>query len=95
MGKKKERRDTGIVVCFCKRAELTDENIEGMADTIFEQMDSLRQGGADRFGGILILPEGREGLEAFLQLIGRMTAAGLEAMTIGREADNVPPEQLN
>lgn len=95
MGKKKKHQTSGIVVCFCKRAELTDENIEGMANTIFEQIDCLREGGADRFGGILILPEGREGLEAFSQLIGRMTAAGLEAMTIGREADNVPPEQLN
>lgn len=95
MGKKKERRDTGIVVCFCKRAELTDENIEGMADTIFEQMDRLREGGADRFGGILVLPQGREGLEAFSQLIGRMTAAGLEAMTTGSEAAGIPPEHLN
>lgn len=95
MGKKKKHQTAGIAVCFCSSADLTDENIEGMANTVFEQMEGLRESGADRFGGVLILPEGPDGFEAFSRLIGRMTAAGLEAMTTGSEDAFVPPDQLN
>ena len=93
MGKKKTARANGIVVCFCDSAKLDDENIAGIADEVCEQLEGIRAGGAERFGGLLVLPGTPDGAEAFARLVGNFAAAGLVSATIGRV--DVPPEQLN
>lgn len=78
---------------FSDSASLDDANIEGIAEEVFTQLQGIREGGAQRFGGLLVLPGTPDGPEAFARLVGNFAAAGLVSATIGRV--DVPPEQLN